>query len=463
MYGYAFAAAELGLQHVVRKDILVYAGTTPLYEPSIIHYGLWCQAGERMFNKLSYKSKFDVHSCEQYFPEPPDLQLFLGKEPSAMAVELLCTEQIAVFNEALCEYHGRTCCNWEDVDFACYDQKPMPLLTTEEACRNRCCDRTGLCTHYVFDPTDSKGPCFHAKMVRGECREGEFKVENPNAKVQRKVAREVVCPAPSWNDVQRMQDEQNVLGGVYTCEDTDEACRAWAKSGECITNDGFMLSACPLSCRADGCIDTHISCDRWAESGQCDENFQYMVEHCPVACRKLREARAHPLKGAEEPQQQAADGEGTEVESDEPEELANEEPEEEPAQVDDDEDEEEDKDVNSKERVTVLFARTEAGRRLREARRNKPGYRPARIMNKAPAQHVAEKLQAAHARVRNHSRVSKESTSRKTTAPKEGESEEEDELDWVLIAVVCVMFAAIVALCVLRHRRRTEQRLIKNL
>ena len=45
-YGYAFAAAEIGLQHSIVDGLMIYAGHAPsiaLPPPAILHYGLWCQ------------------------------------------------------------------------------------------------------------------------------------------------------------------------------------------------------------------------------------------------------------------------------------------------------------------------------------------------------------------------------------------------------------------------------------
>ena len=80
MYGYAFAAAEVGLRHSIRQDVLLTPGNPPLHEPTLLHYDQWCKFGERRFNKMSYKSGFSVQNCRQYFPRPPDLEVLLGQK-----------------------------------------------------------------------------------------------------------------------------------------------------------------------------------------------------------------------------------------------------------------------------------------------------------------------------------------------------------------------------------------------
>ena len=132
MYGYIFGAGSIGLQHIVRDDVVMFAGLPPAYEPALIHYGLFCQAGQQTFNKLSYKSGFNVRSCDQYFPEPPSLDSVRGS--SEMGTELVCVEQVAVLNEALCEYHRRTCCKYAPSLLAkaypsTSQQEPQPTLS----------------------------------------------------------------------------------------------------------------------------------------------------------------------------------------------------------------------------------------------------------------------------------------------------------------------------------------------
>ena len=294
MYGYVFAAAEVGLRHSIRQDVLLTPGNPPLYEPTLLHYDQWCKFGERRFNKMSYKSGFSVQNCRQYFPRPPDLELLLGQKElmgiGELGTELMCIEQVSVLNEALCEYHKRSCCKYETVTFACHKMRPWKHgeYLTAAGCEKSCCDRGGVCSHFVFDESNDEGPCFHSRFRRGECAEGEYPLESKSAVARVKQKYEIECPTPAWSDVQRMQDEQNVLGGTPTCQDTESACADWEAKGECLSNTGYMRLVCPKTCRVEGCWDRHENCARWADIGQCEENFQYMLETCPVVCRERR-------------------------------------------------------------------------------------------------------------------------------------------------------------------------------
>jgi hypothetical protein len=301
MYGYVFAAAEVGLRHSIREDVLLTPGNPPMYEPTLLHYDQWCKFGERRFNKLSYKSGFSVQNCRQYFPRPPDLELLLGQKDvmgvGELGTELMCIEQVSVLNEALCEYHKRSCCKYETVSFACHKMRPWKHgeYLTAAGCEKSCCDRGGVCSHFVFDESNDEGPCFHSRFRRGECAEGEYPLTSKGAVARVKQKYEIECPTPAWSDVQRMQDEQNVLGGTPTCQDTESACEDWAVKGECLSNTGYMRLVCPKTCRVEGCWDRHENCARWADIGQCEENFQYMLETCPVVCRERRAKLAAEL------------------------------------------------------------------------------------------------------------------------------------------------------------------------
>ena len=289
MYGYVFAAAEVGIRHSIREDVLLTPGNPPVYEPTLLHYDKWCKFGERNFNKLSYKSGFSIQNCRQYFPRPPDLELLLGQDIAELGTELMCIEQVTVLNEALCEYHKRSCCKYETVSFGCHKMRPWKHgAMTAAGCEKSCCDRGGVCSHFVFDESDAEGPCFHSRFRRGECAEGEYPLASGSAVARVKQIYEIECPTPAWSDVQRMQDEQNVLGGTPTCQDTEPACADWEAKGECSSNAGYMRLVCPKTCRVEGCWDRHSNCPRWAEIGQCEENFQYMIETCPVVCRERR-------------------------------------------------------------------------------------------------------------------------------------------------------------------------------
>ena len=82
-------------------------------------------------------------------------------------------------------------------------------------------------------------------------------------------------------------------------DDTDENCAAWARDGECERNAAFMAGACAKSCSGklpgsskeeelaklpDGAVDKDDNCPAWAASGECEKNSGYMADACARSC-----------------------------------------------------------------------------------------------------------------------------------------------------------------------------------
>ena len=84
--------------------------------------------------------------------------------------------------------------------------------------------------------------------------------------------------------------------------DTQASCPAWAKSGECQANSGYMLTACASSCRSLAATDTGL-CPSWASAGRCQDAAAFMAEVCPNACAGGAPAGtgggSHPEGGAD--------------------------------------------------------------------------------------------------------------------------------------------------------------------
>lgn len=103
---------------------------------------------------------------------------------------------------------------------------------------------------------------------------------------------------------------------VFTCQDIDEGCNAWTKSGTsdeaCILNSAYMTHHCPVSCNtcnivnfgyrmitAKGlegglaiipfCQDNDYDCKTYADNGECTKNPEYMNMVCEASCKKCAE------------------------------------------------------------------------------------------------------------------------------------------------------------------------------
>jgi len=71
-----------------------------------------------------------------------------------------------------------------------------------------------------------------------------------------------------------------------SCSDGNPGCPAWAASGECQRNPGWMLENCRLSCNncPTQCTDNNPGCAAWAASGECQRNPGWMLENCRLSC-----------------------------------------------------------------------------------------------------------------------------------------------------------------------------------
>uniref|UniRef100_A0A914XA22 ShKT domain-containing protein n=1 Tax=Plectus sambesii TaxID=2011161 RepID=A0A914XA22_9BILA len=80
------------------------------------------------------------------------------------------------------------------------------------------------------------------------------------------------------------------------CFDSHENCHYWAKSGECESNEYWMLPECQKSCNSCGkfttpaprtdCTNNYNMCRFWALMGECKKNVDWMKINCARSCRE---------------------------------------------------------------------------------------------------------------------------------------------------------------------------------
>lgn len=121
MYGYCFAAAELGLHHIIRRDILIYPGYVPVPEVhyKVFHYGLRFGVGNWSFDKADWRNVDVVNTCWAKFPEPPDPTTVMKEDQAARERDLLSIACGRALNKALYWHHkSRDCPRPSPVDGA---------------------------------------------------------------------------------------------------------------------------------------------------------------------------------------------------------------------------------------------------------------------------------------------------------------------------------------------------------
>ncbi|KAG0475279.1 hypothetical protein HPP92_014965 [Vanilla planifolia] len=114
MYGYAFGAAEVGLRHKIRDDLMIYPGYVPRpgTEPILLHYGLPFKVGNWSFSKSEHHEDGIVYDCNRFFPPPPypkEVEL-LESNPDIRRSLFLSIECINTLNEGLLIHHAHMGC-----------------------------------------------------------------------------------------------------------------------------------------------------------------------------------------------------------------------------------------------------------------------------------------------------------------------------------------------------------------
>ncbi|XP_059641177.1 peptidyl serine alpha-galactosyltransferase [Cornus florida] len=115
MYGYSFGAAEVGLQHKINDNLMIYPGYIPRQgvEPILLHYGLPYRVGNWSFSKLEHHEDDIVYDCGRLFPEPPYPREVKAMEadPNKRRALFLNLECINTLNEGLLLQHAARGCS----------------------------------------------------------------------------------------------------------------------------------------------------------------------------------------------------------------------------------------------------------------------------------------------------------------------------------------------------------------
>lgn len=103
MYGYVFAAAQVGVTHRIRRDVMLYPAYQPYLgrPPTIMHYGSDYTLGKAYFNKMSHQ-ELRLETCPHFLFPDPDLSHInqLSKK------DALTLEHLATLNAAFCDFYA---------------------------------------------------------------------------------------------------------------------------------------------------------------------------------------------------------------------------------------------------------------------------------------------------------------------------------------------------------------------
>ena len=101
--------------------------------------------------------------------------------------------------------------------------------------------------------------------------------------------------APSRTDAARprcARRRRTALGPRFECV---VAPLGWQEHGECLSNSGYMLTACPTSCKAKAAFDT---CSKWVELGRCKDAKEFMSKASSRRLEPPQPSRAPPQGAA---------------------------------------------------------------------------------------------------------------------------------------------------------------------
>ena len=176
MYGYVFAAAEVGVTHHVRRDVMLYPGYQPWLGrgPNILHYG------------SDYTVKHDGH--EVYFNKMTHTQLRLEQCPGKLmgAVDVtddawatvnkrdaLCLEHLAVIDASFCHfYKSRAGCEAHQIPPACQSigvERLTKVSRDSHTVFARCDDELDACPSWAKAGECAKNPNFMHSSCPKSC------------------------------------------------------------------------------------------------------------------------------------------------------------------------------------------------------------------------------------------------------------------------------------------------------
>lgn len=184
MYGYSFGAAKADVWHKWDEHSMIYPGYAPGGIPKVLHYGLLFEVEGFKFDK-HWHYDFDVYKCPPWDFTP-------GKKRT----------------------HGL------------FDPPPHPSTLTAK--------------DYIEKYKDLMSIQVIATINAGLC---EFHLKNCEANAQ--LLDECKQAVKLFRDTKAAL---KAVEEVFDCADHYDACKSWAKNGECQNNPTFMAERCSTSC-----------------------------------------------------------------------------------------------------------------------------------------------------------------------------------------------------------------------
>ena len=169
MYGYVFAAAQVGVTHKVRRDVMLYPGYQPFLgrPPMVLHYGSDFTVDGAYFNKMVH-TRLKLETCPAFLFDMPKTtrpEDYAGLS----ARDGLCVEHLSLMNAAFCRFYRKLGC--EAIPPACADGG---LGFSEGARRaalsqGKCVDEQSGCASWAAKGECTKNPGFMYSACSKAC------------------------------------------------------------------------------------------------------------------------------------------------------------------------------------------------------------------------------------------------------------------------------------------------------
>ncbi|KAK9809464.1 hypothetical protein WJX73_010859 [Symbiochloris irregularis] len=208
MYGYSFGCSAADVWHHTDASSMLYPGYVPRDVtdlPRVLHYGLrWDIEGDSPweFDKHWYQG-FDVLACPPYPAMQPKERPMQGlfqhpPHPSTLKThsmnyvrDLLSIEVIATVNEAICEYHQRTCPPDEEMEAQCAKaleivgavDRALKSVQTDPAFKDACEDSDPRCGGWAKAGECDHNPGFMlsaCKLACNKCPHHQAQIVSPD-------------------------------------------------------------------------------------------------------------------------------------------------------------------------------------------------------------------------------------------------------------------------------------------
>eukprot|EP00900_Chrysochromulina_parva_P004229 jgi/Chrpa1/13807/Chrysochromulina_OHIO_Genome00021896-RA len=326
MYGYVFAAAEVGVTHHVRRDVMLYPGYQPWLGrgPNILHYGSDYTVKhvppgngighEVYFNKMTH-TQLRLENCPGFLMGAFEVSDWAGVSKR----DALCIEHLAVIDAAFCHFYAKQAqCEAHQIPPACAsigEARLSQISRDAHQVFSRCDDEHDACASWAASGECERNKNFMHSSCAKSCKScGKSLTELNLEAAATATAHETEKPkaAAPLPFVKRAEAHVKALGekalgiakeikekaALLACTDAETAvfCEAYVRDGGC-KELSASLQKCRKSCGLCGHPDPphhlpYLLHDRMDRVDASRPNATRLLHGAAKAVRAARERAA---------------------------------------------------------------------------------------------------------------------------------------------------------------------------